>query len=82
MWIANLSGETVEDGFLAVKVANVSAIEDVIELLITQHTGIKAVGIGIPGLVHQGVINVCDIAELINVPLARLRVRQLQSFVT
>jgi predicted NBD/HSP70 family sugar kinase len=72
--VANLSGEQIDAGFLAVELADVTVIEQVIESLITKHPEIKAIGIGIPGLVHQGVINVCDIAELINIPLeARLK---------
>ncbi|BBI33601.1 ROK family protein [Cohnella abietis] len=72
--VANLLGEVVDDGFLAVELANLTAIEHLIEMLIAKYPEINAVGIGIPGLVHQGVINVCDIDELINVPLeARLK---------
>ncbi|MFC3748647.1 ROK family protein [Paenibacillus sp. GCM10012306] len=67
--VANLAGEQVDAGFHAVELADVTVIEQVIESLISKHPEIKAVGIGIPGLVHQGVINVCDIDELINVPL-------------
>lgn len=72
--VANLSGETVDEGFLAVELADLMTIENLLEALVTKHPEIKAAGIGIPGFIHQGVINVCDIAELINVPLeARLK---------
>ncbi|GGG68844.1 ROK family protein [Paenibacillus radicis (ex Gao et al. 2016)] len=72
--VANLYGEAVDTGFIEVELADANAIEQQVEELIAKHTEIKAVGIGIPGLVHQGVINVCDIAELIDIPLeARLR---------
>jgi len=72
--VTNLIGESMDDGFLAVEDADATAMENVIESLITKYPDIKAIGIGIPGLVHQGVINVCDIEKLINIPLeTRLR---------
>lgn len=72
--VANLIGETVEEGTREVELADASAIDAVVEALIHKHPDIQALGIGIPGFVHQGVINVCDIPELLNVPLgAQLR---------
>lgn len=47
-----------------------AALDTLIGVLLTQYPQIKAVGIGIPGLVHEGVINICDASELIGVPLA------------
>lgn len=72
--VTNLIGETVNEGFQEVSLADASAIDSIIESLIDKYPDIKALGIGIPGFVHQGVINVCDIAELLNIPLeARLK---------
>jgi hypothetical protein len=72
--VTNLIGETLDEGCQKVSLADASAIDGIIESLVDKHPDIKALGIGIPGFVHQGVINVCDIAELINIPLeAQLR---------
>lgn len=72
--IANLIGEMIDEGFLEVPLADAAAMDRLIEDLIAKHPEVKALGIGIPGFVHQGVINVCDIAELLGVPLeAQLR---------
>ncbi|MFF2907197.1 ROK family protein [Paenibacillus sp. NPDC057934] len=68
--VANLSGDTVDHGFFNVELADATAIDQLFQSLITEYPEIKAAGIGIPGVVHQGVINVCDIPELVNVPLA------------
>ncbi|WP_370570236.1 ROK family protein [Paenibacillus sp. JCM 10914] len=74
--VTNLIGETVDKGFQEVPLADAPAIDGIIESLIGKHPEIKALGIGIPGFVHQGVINVCDIAELLNIPLeAQLRAK-------
>ncbi|OWR29587.1 transcriptional regulator [Saccharibacillus sp. O23] len=51
-----------------------AAIDTLVGRLLVNYPQIKALGIGIPGLVHKGVIHICDAAELIGVPLAgRLR---------
>lgn len=67
--VANLAGQEVEHGYIEVNVVNTTVIEDLIGALIEKHNNIKALGIGIPGVAHQGVISICDIEELIQVPL-------------
>ncbi|MGE8206980.1 ROK family protein [Heyndrickxia sp. NPDC080065] len=64
----------MEEEFQEVPLADGFTIDRFVEALVLNYPDIKALGIGIPGFVHQGVINVCDIAELRNVPLeAQLR---------
>lgn len=72
--VANSVGIPVDNGCIEAELIDAAAIDHLIGTLIEKHNHIKAIGIGIPGLVHQGVINVCDIKELIHVPLeAQLR---------
>ncbi|MFK9090964.1 ROK family protein [Bacillus salipaludis] len=44
-------------------------IEDVIRKLLSRFQGIKALGIGIPGVANNGVIVISDVEELINEPI-------------
>lgn len=67
--VANLAGEAVEEGQQEAGRIDVAAIEKLIDGLISQYPQIRAVGIGVPGAVYQGVINVSDIPELIHAPL-------------
>lgn len=67
--VTNSVGEHVDHGYMELEHIDAETIDHLIDTLIQQHNHIKAVGIGIPGLVHRGVINICDIKALINVPL-------------
>lgn len=67
--VANLAGEAVEEGCRETRQMDAAVIDQLLDKLISQFPQIRAVGIGVPGAVNQGVINVCDIPELINVPL-------------
>ena len=49
---------------------NEGFIIQLMDRLVDNHPQIRAVGIGVPGAVHQGIINVSDIPNLVNVPLA------------
>ncbi|MBE7679844.1 ROK family protein [Paenibacillus sp. P13VS] len=70
--VVNLAGETVEKGELHTETdqMNEAIIVQLIDRLIDNHPQIRAVGIGVPGAVHRGIINVSDIPNLVNVPLA------------
>ncbi|WP_138494840.1 ROK family protein [Paenibacillus pinistramenti] len=70
--VANLAGEAVDQGLEERKRVDAEGIEAFLDELIARHPDIRAVGIGVPGAVHQGVINVSDIAELVNVPLEEM----------
>lgn len=67
--IANMAGEIVDQGYEEHNRIDLALVDRVIERLILQYPQIRAVGIGVPGAVDQGVINVSDIPELINIPL-------------
>ncbi|GIM27885.1 hypothetical protein CPJCM30710_05510 [Clostridium polyendosporum] len=67
--VTNLIGEIIEEGSKIFNSINYDVIDSLIGELIERYENIKAVGIGVPGVVRQGVIGVCDIKELINVPL-------------
>lgn len=68
--ITNLMGEIIEEQSIVVNVINYDVIDHLIETLIAKYENIKALGIGIPGIVQRGIIGDGDITELIHVPLA------------
>ncbi|OWA36843.1 hypothetical protein B9G55_01830 [Saccharibacillus sp. O16] len=52
-----------------------ASIDTLLGVLLEKYPQIKAIGIGIPGLTHEGVVHICDAAALVGVPLAR-RIRE------
>jgi predicted NBD/HSP70 family sugar kinase len=54
---------------------NVTVVEELIAGLIEQHHNVQAIGIGTPGVAHNGVIGICDVPELANQPLG-LRLKE------
>ncbi|WP_238528288.1 ROK family protein [Acetonema longum] len=68
--IANLTGEIIERNSSEAESINYEAIDKLIENLTGKYANIKAVGIGIPGIVHKGLIGAGDIEELVDIPLA------------
>lgn len=70
--VTNSVGERVDDGYIKAKSIDATTIDHLVGTLIQAYNNIKAVGIGIPGLVHRGVINICDINTLIHAPLESL----------
>lgn len=68
--VANSIGEYIESGYEEMPSVNATMIDRLIEQLIHTYGNIKAIGIGIPGVAHQGTIQICDAQELIKVPLA------------
>ncbi|QDH19825.1 ROK family protein [Saccharibacillus brassicae] len=69
--VADSFGRILERRAEEVDALDEAAIDTLIGALLSRYAQIKAVGIGIPGLVHEGVINICDAAELIGVPLGQ-----------
>lgn len=67
--VTDLIGEIIKEDCIILEVINYEIIESVIGDLINEFDNIKAVGIGMQGVVTNGVVGVCDIEELINVPL-------------
>jgi predicted NBD/HSP70 family sugar kinase len=68
--VANLTGEIIAKNSSEVELINYEAIDNLLEDLTGKYENIKAVGIGIPGIVHKGLIGAGDIEELVNIPLA------------
>lgn len=70
--VTNSVGERVDTGYLTYENIDADTIDHLVGTLIQQYNHIKAIGIGIPGLVHRGVINICDIKTLVDAPLETL----------
>jgi predicted NBD/HSP70 family sugar kinase len=70
--VTNLLGEIIEKYMAEVASINYELIDELIGKLIGKYDNIKAVGIGVPGIVHKGVIDPCDIEMLSQIPLAAM----------
>ncbi|WP_145046764.1 ROK family protein [Paenibacillus xylanexedens] len=68
---SNLNGERSAEQTLMLDEINVTVVEDLIAKLIEQHHNVQAIGIGIPGVAHNGVIGLCDVPELMFQPLGQ-----------
>lgn len=72
--VTNLAGEMLAECSSEAESINYETIDKLLARLVDSYENIKAAGIGIPGIVHNGVIGACDIKELSNVTLvSRLR---------
>lgn len=64
--VNNLLGESIYDNHIECDVSILVELKAVIDDLITYYPKIRILSFGIPGVVHNGVIGVCDIKELID----------------
>lgn len=62
--LVNLVGDTIEEDIRNFNYIDVETIERLIEECIEKYSNVKAIGIGIPGVVHHGTIGICDVAPL------------------
>lgn len=70
--VANLYGEIIEERVKAYDAIDFDTIDNLIKELIADHPSIKAVGIGIPGIVDKdGTVSINDIDELNGIKLAK-----------
>ncbi|WP_028562666.1 ROK family protein [Paenibacillus pinihumi] len=67
--IASLSGVLIQKNHMELRQLNADVIAGIVETLKEMYTNLKALGIGLWGNVHKGVITGCDIPELLHVPL-------------
>ncbi|MNW45386.1 N-acetyl-D-glucosamine kinase [compost metagenome] len=71
---ANLNGEITDEQSVILENITLGIVEDLISKLMDQYQNVQAIGIGIPGVAHNGIIGLCDVPELVDQPLGpRLR---------
>ncbi|UQZ36129.1 transcriptional regulator [Paenibacillus sp. PK3_47] len=70
--VTNLAGELVEQGREEHLPLNFTAIEQLVGRLVNGHPEIRAAGIGVPGPVHQGIMQISDIEELIDIEIGSI----------
>ncbi|QQZ59330.1 ROK family protein [Paenibacillus sonchi] len=70
--VANLAGEVVEKGREEYMPLDFTAIDQITGRLVARYPKIQAIGFGVPGAVNQGIMNISDIAELIDVEIEAL----------
>lgn len=69
--VVNLLGIVKEEQTIQKKSVEYSTIEELISELISKYKNVKALAIGIPGVViNRAVIDICDIESLVNCPMA------------
>ncbi len=70
--VSNLIGEIIEENSVILDSIDYGAIENLIVQLTETYDMIKAIGIGVPAVVYEGiVVGDCDIRNLINFPLEK-----------
>ncbi|MBY9080204.1 ROK family protein [Paenibacillus sp. HN-1] len=62
--LVNLIGEKVEEGIRSLSYIDAATIDALIGEFVEKYNNIKAIGIGIPGVAHHGVIGICDVDPL------------------
>lgn len=67
--VVDLLGETVKEMVHEFTRIDLEAVDGVIDGLIAGHPNVQAIGIGIPGVVHHGIIGVCDAPDLAGMAL-------------
>lgn len=70
--VTNLAGEVVEQGHEEYMPLDFAVIDKITGRLLARYPEIRAVGFGVPGAVHQGIMNISDIAELISIEIETL----------
>ncbi|WP_342421646.1 ROK family protein [Paenibacillus sp. FSL E2-0178] len=70
--LANLNGEIMEQTDKVHEQITVDTLTDWLDQIIEVHPNVQAVGIGIPGVVQQDRIGICDVPALADQPLGIL----------
>lgn len=66
---ANLNGEVLDEQTLLYDEITLATMEELVAELVDRYHNVQAIGIGIPGVAHHGVIGICDVPELAEQPL-------------
>lgn len=70
--VSNLIGDIIEENSVVLDHIDYESIEGLIGKLVDQYEIIKAVGIGVPAVIHNGVVvGDCEMENLINFPLEK-----------
>lgn len=62
--IVNLLGDTVMESAVPLKHADIGVVTGLLDDLLADRDNVYAIGVGIPGVVADGVIGVCDVPSL------------------
>lgn len=69
--VTNLYGEIIEKDFISVDYMNVLEINQVIDHVVNKYEQLSAMSIGVPGVVQDGALDICDIDALVGFPLKK-----------
>ncbi|MGI6007239.1 MAG: ROK family protein [Ruminococcus sp.] len=67
--VSNLVGEVQEEYAMEYQEMNSEIIEKALEELVDKYPKIKAIAVGIPGYITDGVIGICNFSSLMGIPL-------------
>lgn len=67
--VSNMIGVNVYETYIEHNDITIKEFEYAIEMLLNLYPNIKVLGIGIPGVVRQGIIGICDFKNLCNLPI-------------
>ncbi len=65
--ISNLKGDKIEENSSVYSIVSLEIIDDLLKSLLKRYSEIKVLSFGVPGVVKDGFIGICDNKELINV---------------
>lgn len=80
--VTNLLGEVKEEKRIEFSFIDDKIIEQTIGGLINQYPNVRSAAIGIPGVVRNGIIGVCDISKLEDFPIVQALEKSLSITVT
>lgn len=69
--ISNLIGEQIYEDTIEYDDISVDTFDQTIDILLERYPNIKVLGIGVPGVVHEGNIDICDFKMLSHTPMAK-----------
>lgn len=67
--VSNMIGTHVYETYLEHDDITLKEFENAIEMLINKYSNIKVLGIGVPGVIRNGIIGICDFNKLSGVPI-------------
>lgn len=70
--LSSATGERLAEGEQAFKPLNLATLYGLVDALLTRYPDVSALGLGLPGVMRNGVVATCDISLFAGLPIAHL----------
>lgn len=67
--VSNMIGANIYETYIEHDDITIKEFESAVDMLLNLYPNIKVLGIGVPGVVRQGVIGICDFKNLSHIPI-------------